>query len=274
MTGRALAALLKEHGYTGCFVAGDAERTLPPDALQLTRLQPIEERGDLPVNPPWSSFTPHPVPHLTYPPVLYAEHVSKGTMPFFLSPPMPTHLPLLHLLHAYCSLNQSFADLVSLILLWVRSIDLPQLTPTCVALMVIGFLQVRSSSFCCTYCTIDFQSNKVQKSVPSLQNPADPKDIERLAEVNEGVWVRAEWLPRYPPKAFWLETAFLSPFASERSLATESSSIRGTQQRHKKLGPLLLDFFRFVLLMVPKRLSLMTQQVLVSEEHFSILYQY
>lgn len=139
--------LLEKHGYTGSFIAGDAERTLPPDALQSQRPQPIEERGELPVNTPWPSFTPRPVPHLTYPPVLYAEHTSQATMPFFLSPPMPTHLPLVRLLQAYCSFNGSYSDFISLVFLWIRSIDLPQLSPTCIALMVIGYLQVRETYF-------------------------------------------------------------------------------------------------------------------------------
>ena len=150
MTCRALAKLFERHGYTGCFIAGDTASTLSTDAQQTPRHYHIWERGDLPINPPWTSFTPRPVPHLTYPLVLYAEHISDATMSFFISPPMPTHLPLVRLLDAYCSLNRSYSDLVSLIFIWVRSIDLPQFTPTCIALMVIGSLQVR------TYCLLYF----------------------------------------------------------------------------------------------------------------------
>jgi hypothetical protein len=168
MTRRALAELLKEYGFTGCFVAGDAERTLLADAPQLTKLLPVNTRGDLPVNPPWTSFTHRPVPYLTYPPVLYAQHVTDATMPFFLSPPMPTHLPLLRLLRAYCSMNTSYADFISLVFLWVRSIDLPQLTPTCIALMVIGYLQVRTYVWSCLIkLTIMQQGSKVP-SQPSV----------------------------------------------------------------------------------------------------------
>ncbi|KAF8513086.1 hypothetical protein JB92DRAFT_2925360 [Gautieria morchelliformis] len=223
----ALAELFKKYGFTGCFIAGDAERTLPADAPQLTSLLPVNKRGDIPVNPPWPSFTPRPVPYLTYPPVLYAQHVTDATLPFFLSPPMPTHLPLLRLLRAYCSINGSYADFISLILLWVRSIDLPQLTPTCIALMVIGYLQVR-------------------KSVPSLQNPRDPEEVKRLAEQDEGVWVRAEWRPRYPPKAFWMETAFMAPRVNEAMSTTDiPNSAESRTSWEKKLGPILLDFFQF-----------------------------
>jgi hypothetical protein len=150
MTNRALAVLLEKHGYTGHFVVGDAERTLPPDALQTQNLQPTDERGELPFNAPWPSFTPRPVPYFTNPPVLYAEHASQATLPFFLSPPMPTHLPLVRLLQAYCSVNGSSPDLISLVLLWIRSIDLPQLTPTCIALMVLGYLQVRTIDLLCS----------------------------------------------------------------------------------------------------------------------------
>ena len=143
MTHRALAKLFQKHGYTGSFVVGDTARTLASETQRIRKHYHIGDKDDTPVTPPWTSFTPRPVPHLTYPPVLYTEHMSDKTMPFFLSPPMPTHLPLVRLLNAYFSFSRTYSDLVTLVFLWIRSIDLPQLTPTCIALMVIGFLQVR-----------------------------------------------------------------------------------------------------------------------------------
>lgn len=125
-------------------------RTLPPlDPDATPGPRPTEDRGPLPITPPWPSYTPHPTRHLTYPPVLFAEHTSGATGPFFLSPPVPTHMPLIRLLRTYASINKGIPDLITLIILWTRSINLPELTPTCVALMVIGWLQVRD--YFCSY---------------------------------------------------------------------------------------------------------------------------
>lgn len=78
------------------------------------------------------------------------------------------------------------------------------------------------------------------------------QDIETLAKRNEGVWLQAEWRPRYPPKAFWLETGFISKPTLETSLTDEDSSTNESaprtnlETRPKKMGPLLHDFFQFV----------------------------
>ncbi|KAF8576340.1 hypothetical protein K439DRAFT_1640587 [Ramaria rubella] len=205
-----LAALLEKHGYTGHFVVGDAEHMKSSDSNPPA----IETRGPLPLYPPWPSFTPHSVSYLTYPPVLYAEHSSNATLPFFLSTPMPTYQPLKQLLQAYSSINPSFPDAISIITLWVRSINMPQITPACIALMFIGFLQN-------------------QKNIPSLQNPTSPDAFRKLSETDQGVWVRAEYPPHHPPTAFWLETAFMQP------------SRESNQVRVRKFGPLLFEFFRF-----------------------------
>lgn len=171
MSHRALAKLFEKHGFTGCFIAGDTARTTSSDAQKtIKHYYTTGERGDLPVNPPWTSFTPRPVPHLTYPIVLHAEHISDATMPFFLSPPMPTHLPLVQLLAAYCSLNCSYSDLIALIFIWIRSIDLPQLTPTCIALMVIGYLQVRTYRLL-AFHTTDFVIQQGSEVGPQPSEP-------------------------------------------------------------------------------------------------------
>jgi hypothetical protein len=99
---------------------------------------------------------------------------------------------------------------------------------------------------------VDFVNQQIRKSVPSLQNPKDANQVEKLAKMDEGVWVRAEWRPRYAPKAFWLETAFITPPVSETSSTAEIqetsrySSAVAVARRLKQLGPLLMDFFQCV----------------------------
>lgn len=90
-------------------------------------------------------------------------------------------------------------------------------------------------------------NKKVKQSVPSLQNPENPNEVEKLAKMDKGVWLRAEWGPRYPPQAFWLETAFITPpSTTEFQGPGGSSSTMGNVPRSKRLGPLLIDFFQFV----------------------------
>ncbi|KAF8528409.1 hypothetical protein BU17DRAFT_80749 [Hysterangium stoloniferum] len=207
-----LARLLQKEGFIGEFIDGDAITMIRPQDRDI-RVMEVEDIGPLPFCPPWPNFTPFSTEYITYPPVLSARHVNGATLPFNLSPPIATHLPLRNLIREYLW-DDLYKDLVSIIYLWARSVNLGQMTPACIALMVIGYIQVRHNT-------------------PSLQNPCNTEAFKRLTDIYRGSWIRGEF-PFHPPKAFWVETAFLPAVLRHES-----------PPPYKKIKQLLYGFFEF-----------------------------
>jgi hypothetical protein len=86
----------------------------------------------------WLSFNHIPRRGLIYPERLRIEH----PFAFELILPGPTTVPLIRMLEEYSSLVPAFRDLVSISYLWCHSLDMREISPTCLALLFVSFLQV------------------------------------------------------------------------------------------------------------------------------------
>lgn len=75
---------------------------------------------------------------LIYPERLRVEH----PIAFDLILPGPTIIPLVRMLEEYSELVPDFRDLVSISYLWCHSLGMREISPTCLALLFVSFLQV------------------------------------------------------------------------------------------------------------------------------------
>lgn len=75
---------------------------------------------------------------LIYPECLHIEH----PIAFDLILPGPTVIPLVRMLEEYSKLVPDFRDLVSISYLWCHSLGMREISPTCLALLFVSFLQV------------------------------------------------------------------------------------------------------------------------------------
>jgi len=127
-----------EAGFHGTFIDGDAQHMVlerdAPEKYDLTELGPEVWQ------PPWPDYDPFRKTYISYPPVLNT-HAFGDYQPFLLKPPMPVNLPLLKLLKAYFSAT-IFKEFLSILYLWVISIDFDRIPTTCLALMAIHVMQV------------------------------------------------------------------------------------------------------------------------------------
>ncbi|GJJ13025.1 hypothetical protein Clacol_007274 [Clathrus columnatus] len=219
-----LVKLLEKHGLTGTLMDGDAFNLIDPDLI--SNMTDIEDLGPVPTYPPWSEPNFIPVPYIRYPAILQCDG-NKFLIPFHLSPPMPTLIPLQKLLKRYLQ-NDVYKNLVTFIYLWVRSIGLESLSPTCVALMVIVFLQAK-------------------KNFPVLQQFQD-QSLEELKKRDKGVWVVADFLPRHGSRSFYVETPF---FEKEFHRDMEV----------KKIKPFVYGFMDFWATHNPKSEFIATEQI-------------
>ena len=75
---------------------------------------------------------------LIYPERLRIEH----PIAFDLILPGPATVPLVRMLEEYSKLVPAFRDLVSISYLWCHSLGMSEVSPTCLALLFVSFLQV------------------------------------------------------------------------------------------------------------------------------------
>jgi hypothetical protein len=75
---------------------------------------------------------------ILYPVRLRVDH----PISFDLILPGPTIVPLIDLLSAYSTIAPEVPQLITLLFLFLKSFDIREMTPTCIALLVVGFLQV------------------------------------------------------------------------------------------------------------------------------------
>ena len=66
---------------------------------------------------------------------------------FDLILPGPATMSLVHMLEEYSKLVPTFRELVSLSYIWCCSLGAREITPTCLAMLFVSFLQVWSFSF-------------------------------------------------------------------------------------------------------------------------------
>ncbi|KDQ16694.1 hypothetical protein BOTBODRAFT_238268 [Botryobasidium botryosum FD-172 SS1] len=90
-------------------------------------------------------------------------------IPFTISPPSPCRIVLLDLLRAYCNVYPPLRELISFIHLWAQSHQLAGITPLCLSLMTIAYLQAK-----------DY--------IPNLQDP----EVGGEEILQNGVWKREE----------------------------------------------------------------------------------
>lgn len=93
-------------------------------------------------NTEWLRFNYIPRQGLVYPERLCIEH----PIAFDLILPGPTTVPLVRMLEEYSKLVPAFRDLVSISYLWCHSLGMSEISPTCLALLFVSFLQVRLAS--------------------------------------------------------------------------------------------------------------------------------
>ena len=79
---------------------------------------------------------------LVYPERLRIEH----PIAFDLILPGPATTPLARMLGEYSKLVPAFHDLVSILYLWCHSLGMREISPACLALLFVSFLQVRRAS--------------------------------------------------------------------------------------------------------------------------------
>ena len=89
-------------------------------------------------NTEWLRFNYIPRRGLIYPERLHVEH----PIAFDLILPGPATIPLVRMLKEYSELVPAFHDLVSISYLWCHSLGMREISPTCLALLFVSFLQV------------------------------------------------------------------------------------------------------------------------------------
>ena len=86
----------------------------------------------------WLRFGYIPRRGLVYPERLRVEY----PIAFDLIMPGPATIPLVRMLEEYSKLVPAFHDLVSISYLWCHSLGMREMSPTCLALLFVSFLQV------------------------------------------------------------------------------------------------------------------------------------
>ena len=89
-------------------------------------------------NTEWPRFDHIPRRGLIYPERLHIEHPIE----FDLILPGPATVPLVRMLEEYSKLVPAFRDLVSISYIWCHSLGMEEISPTCLALLFVSFLQV------------------------------------------------------------------------------------------------------------------------------------
>ena len=134
---RVVARALAREGFRGKINNHSLSRTAP---AKLTAgkeyVRPPQTRDD--GSTEWLRFNHIPRRGLIYPERLRIEH----PIAFDLILPGPTTIPLVHMLEEYSKLVPDFRDLVSISYLWCHSLGMREISPTCLALLFVSFLQV------------------------------------------------------------------------------------------------------------------------------------
>ena len=134
---RVVARALAREGFRGKINNHTLLRTTPVN-LPVSReyVRPPRAEGDGSTD--WLRFNHIPRRGLIYPERLCIEH----PIAFDLILPGPATIPLVHMLEGYSRLAPDFRDLVSISYLWCHSLGMREISPTCLALLFVSFLQV------------------------------------------------------------------------------------------------------------------------------------
>lgn len=137
----AVARTLAREGFRGRINNHSLSRTTTirlPAAKEYVRLP----QKEVVVDQEWLRFNHIPRRGLIYPERLRVEY----PVAFDLILPGPATIPLVHMLEEYSKLVPAFHHLVSISYFWCHSLGMREISPTCLALLFISFLQVRSYS--------------------------------------------------------------------------------------------------------------------------------
>jgi len=134
---RAVARTLAGEGFQGRINNHSLSRTTPTKlAAAKEYVRPPQTEDD--ENTEWLKFNHIPKRGLVYPERLRIEH----PIAFDLILPGPATTPLVRMLEEYSKLVPAFRDLVSVSYLWCHSLGMREISPTCLALLFVSFLQV------------------------------------------------------------------------------------------------------------------------------------
>ena len=131
---RAVARVLAREGFHGKINNHSLSRTTPVKLMadgEYVR-PPQADYGET------TEFNHIPTRGLIYPERLHVER----PIPFDLILPGPTVIPLVRMLEEYSKLVPDFRDLVSISYLWCHSLGMREISPTCLGLLFVSFLQV------------------------------------------------------------------------------------------------------------------------------------
>ena len=134
---RVVARTLARKGFHGKINNHSLSRTTPVELTATKDYVHPPPAGDDEIAE-WLSFNHIPRRGLIYPERLHIEH----PLAFELILPGPTTVPLTRMLEEYSRLVPVFRDLVSISYLWCYSLDMKEISPTCLALLFLSFLQV------------------------------------------------------------------------------------------------------------------------------------
>lgn len=133
----AVARTLAREGFHGRINNHSLSRTTTinlPATKEYVRPQQMEDTED----EEWLGFEHIPRRGLVYPERLRVEY----PVAFDLILPGPATIPLVHMLEEYSKLFPAFCDLVSVSYLWCHSLGMREISPICLALLFVSFLQV------------------------------------------------------------------------------------------------------------------------------------
>jgi len=131
---RAVAMALARKGFHGKMNNHSLSRTTPVKftaGMEYVRPPQAEDEEN-------TEFNRIPRRGLIYPERLHVEN----PIAFDLILPGPTTIPLVRMLEEYSELVPDFRDLVSISYLWCHSLGMTEISPTCLALLFVSFLQV------------------------------------------------------------------------------------------------------------------------------------
>lgn len=134
---RVVSRALAREGFRGRVNDHSLSRTIPKPLHGIKGYVRLPQ-GEGNESTEWLRLNHIPRRGLIYPERLHIEH----PIPFDLILPGPATAPLVRMLEEYSKLVPAFRDLVSISYLWCHSLGMREISPTCLALLFVSFLQV------------------------------------------------------------------------------------------------------------------------------------
>lgn len=123
-------------GFRGWVNSHSLSRTIPAELAALNEY--VRPQVEITEHQEWLRFKHIHRRGLIYPERLHVEY----PIAFDLILPGPATIPLVRMLEEYSKLVPGFRDLVSISYIWCLSLGMREISPTCLALLFVSFLQV------------------------------------------------------------------------------------------------------------------------------------